>query len=356
MKRRGEGERGRRRARRSVICVLLFSPLLPLSVSPSLLPAQDIVHVRSHDDNSERRLSGTILDYNGEELQLRHASGREERLSASRVVKVAGAWSESHRKANTRFSKGDFEAAEALYVQALGEEMRPWVGRRVRAQLTWCYRSLEQTEKAVKAFVPIYHEDPKTPYFTAVPLAWATSPPSPSLESQARLWMGDRNPSVARLIGASWSLSSANRAEAIRTLQSLARDEDAHVVFLAEAQIWRTRVATANDQERQRWEPRIQDMPATIRGGPLFVLAQALSRQKEPERAALTFMKTAVLYPAERDLTCHALLAAARELETIERAQEATGLYRTILVDHATSQVATEAERRLKALVGRDDM
>ena len=60
-----------------------------------------------------------------------------------------------------------------------------------------------------------------------------------------------------------------------------------------------------------------------------------------------------VLSAADSEL---ALLAAARELETIERAQEATGLYRTILVDHATSQVATEAERRLKALVGRDDM
>jgi tetratricopeptide (TPR) repeat protein len=331
-------------------CLLIFSFAAPL------LQANDIIILRTSDGNSERRVSGSVLDYSGRELLLQHASGREERLPASRVVRVDGAWSESHRKANERFAAGDYEAAEALYLQAFGEEMRPWVKRRVRARLTWCYRYIEQPEKAAKAFVPIYREDPQTPHFSAIPLVWATGPPNPTLESQTRSWMSDRSPSVARLIGASWSLSSANRGEAIRTLQSLANDEDVRVVFLAEAQIWRTREATTNEQERERWQERIQDMPSSIRGGPLFVLGRVLSRQKQHERAALTFMKTAVLYPAERDLTCHALLAAARELETIERTQEATGLYREILVDHATSQVSAEAELRLKELMGRDEM
>lgn len=335
--------------------LLPAATLLAFALGLSRIQANDIVTLRSSDGNSERRMSGVVLDYTGAELLLQHASGRQERLPTSRVVHVEGAWSESHREANTRFAAGDFEAAEALYLQAFGEEMRPWAKRRVRAQLTWCYRYLEKPDRAVKAFVPIYREDSQTPYFMAIPLAWATSPPSPSLESQARSWMGDGNPSVARLVGASWSLSSANRGEALRTLQSLARDTDARVVFLAEAQIWRTRVATADEQEQERWQQRIQDMPAALRGGPLFVLGKALSRRKLPEQAALTFMKTALLYPAERDLSCHALLAAARELETIQRPQEATGLYREILVDHATSQVGAEAERRLKDLMGRDD-
>ena len=346
----------RPRAEHHWFFVFLLAPFLSLSLSPPLLPANDTITLRTSDGKSQRRLSGIVLDYSGAELRIQHSSGREERFAAAQVVQVDGAWSESHRKANSRFAAGDFEAAEALYLQAFGEEMRPWVKRRVRAQLTWCYRYLEKPERAAQAFVPIYREDSQTPYFNAIPLAWATGPPSASLESKARSWMAEGQPSVARLIGASWSLSSANRAEALRTLQSLARDEDRRLVFLAEAQVWRTRVATANEQERQRWQQRIQGMPAAIRGGPLFVLGQTLSRQSQTQQAALTFMKTAVLHPAERDLTCHALLAAARELETIERTQEAMGLYREILIDHATSQVSAEAERRLKEAVGRDDM
>lgn len=341
---------------RRTMCLFFFAPLLLVSPSPfSFAHADDIVIVRSRDGDSERRVSGTVLEYTGVDVLIEHASGREERLPASRIVQVKGAWSAAHREANQLFGSREYEAAEAKYREAFSEEKRPWVRRRVRAQLGWCYRYLGQTEKAVKAFVPIYQEDNKTPHFAAIPLAWATSPVSPSLETAAQSWMTGGNANVVRLIGASWSLSSAKRAEAVQTLRSLARDSDARIVFLAEAQPWRTQVTTATKPTTDRWRQRIGEMPPTIRGGPVYVLGQSLARQDQHEQAALAFMKAAILYPDERDLAAHALLAAARELETMKQSQDATGLYREILAEHATSQVVTEAGQRLEELVGRED-
>ena len=68
------------------------------------------------------------------------------------------------------------------------------------------------------------------------------------------------------------------------------------------------------------------------------------------EKAAISFLRTAILYSSERDLVPDALLAAARELETMEQAAEATGLYREILTKYETNRVAGEAEARLKQL------
>jgi len=328
---------------------LLFVDLL-LSSSTSSLLANEIVIVRAGDGNSERRITGTILEYTGKELLVEHASGREERVSTSRVVRVVGAWSAAHLAGNDLFANGDFNAAQAKYLRALGEEKRPWVIRRVRAQLTWCYRYLDQPGRAAKAFFGVYAEDPATPYFAAIPLSWATSTVPSTIQRQAALWMSDRNPGFVRLIGASWSLTSSRRAEALQTLQRLERDADQKIIFLARAQTWRTQVITATPATTNHWQQQIADMPGTIRAGPLYIFGQALARQKQHEQAALTFMKTAILYPTERDLASHALLAAARQLETIERKQEATGLYREILVEHATSQVASQAEQRLKKL------
>ena len=314
------------------------------------LRASDIVVVRSEPSGSERRMTGTVVEFTGANLQFRHASGREEKISADRVVEILGAWKKSHKAANAFFAEGNFEAAEAKYRAALRDEDRLWVQRRVLSQLTWCYRYLGRTGDAVQAFLPLYRSDPQTPHFPSIPLTWTTGQPELDLERQAGEWMQDPDSAAARLVGASWLLSSARRAEAIKILRQFVSHPDPRMVFLAEAQLWRTQVATSRPEDVSRWQERIERMPPTIRGGPYYVLGQALRRQEMHEQAAISFMRTAILYAAERDLVPDALLAAGRELETMEQATEAAGLYREILTKYETNRVASEAEARLKQL------
>ena len=314
--------------------------------------ADDTVIVRSELGNTPRRVSGVVVDYTGEGLLLRHTSGREEKIPPDQIVEIVGDWTESHQAANALFVEGTFSAAEAKYREALRDEERRWVQRRVLSQLTWCYRYLGQPDKAVKAFLPLYRDDPKTPHIAAIPLRWTTGQSDLALERQATEWMQDKDSAASRLIGASWSLSSSRRADAINILRQFVSDPDPRIVFLAEAQLWRTQVATSRPEDLSRWQERIERMPPIIRGGPYFVLGLALSRHEMHEQAAISFMRTAILYSSERDLVPNSLLAAARELETMDQSAEAVGLYREILTKYETDRVAREAETRLKLLAG----
>ncbi len=312
--------------------------------------ANDTIVVRSEPNGKERRVTGTVVEYTGESLLVQHTSGREEKISPDQVVEVLGDWKASHQAANALFFEGNFAAAEAKYREALRDEERRWAKRRVLSQLTWCYRYLGQTDKAAKTFLPLYGDDPKTPYFASIPLAWTTGAVALDLERQAATWLQDKDSPAARLIGASWSLTSARRADAINVLRQFVSDPDPRIVFLAEAQLWRTQVATSRPEDVTRWQERIERMPADIRGGPYYVLGLALSRHQMHEQAAISFMRTAILYPAERDLVPDSLLAAARELETMEQPAEAAGLYREILTKYETNRAARDAETRLKQI------
>jgi tetratricopeptide (TPR) repeat protein len=326
-----------------------------LVASATPLQAQsDTVVVRSEPDGRERRVTGTVVEFTGASLLVRHASGREEKISPEQVVEVLGEWKGSHQAANALFAEGDFTAAEAKYREALREEDRRWVQRRVLSQLTWCYRYLGQTANAVKAFLPLYRDDPKTPYMAAIPLTWTAASVELDLERQATTWLQDKDSAAARLIGASWSVTTARRAEAIKVLREFVSDPDPRIVFLAEAQLWRTQVATSQPEGVTRWQERIERMPSAIRGGPYYVVGLALSRHETHEQAAISFMRTAILYSSQRDLVPKALLAAAQELETMDQAAEAIGLYREILTKYGNDRIAGEVEERLKGLANED--
>ncbi|MBC8353030.1 MAG: hypothetical protein H8E66_13625 [Planctomycetes bacterium] len=329
----------------SGLCVMWLGILV---IQGSTLLANDAVVVKSA--STTRRITGNVIDYTGENILIRHASGREEKIPSENVISIEGDWKASHQAANTLFAEGSFEAAEAKYREALRDEQRRWVQRRVLSQLTWCYRYLGQTDQAVKAFLPLYRDDPKTPYFTAIPLTWTTGQVDLDLERRAASWMQDEDSSASRLIGASWSLSSSRRADAIRVLRKFVSDSDLRIVYLAEAQLWRTQVATTQPEEMSHWQERIDRMPSSIRGGPHYVLGLAQSRHALHDKATISFMRTAILYSFERDLVPDSLLAAARELETMDRTTEATSLYREILTKYETHRVAAEAESRLNRL------
>ncbi|MCA9121806.1 MAG: tetratricopeptide repeat protein [Planctomycetaceae bacterium] len=312
--------------------------------------ADDVVIVRAAPGEKQRRVTGTVADYTGESLLLQYPNGRQETIDPDRVIDVIGNWKEIHQSANASFAAGDFGAAEAKYRQALRDEERRWVQRRVLSQLTWCYRYLGRIDDAVKAFAPLYRDDPTTPYIAAIPLTWITTQPNLDVERQATAWLQDKSSAALRLIGASWTLASARRAEAIKALREFVGESDPRIVFLAEAQLWRTQAVTSAQEDVERWRQRIELMPSTIRGGPYYVVGAALSRHEMHEQAAINFMRTAILFSAERDLVPYALLAAGRELETMGQVSDAVGLYREILNKHPKAQVAIDASTRLKQL------
>jgi len=195
----------------------------------------------------------------------------------------------------------------------------------------------------------LYRSDTTTFHFSAIPLVWSGRPPDVSVEKHAAALLEDAQQPVGQLIGASWLLTTAKRPQALQMLRSLSNAADARIIFLAEAQLWRTQLATLTDDNLTRIQTRVATMPQAIRGGPYFLLGSAYARRGQPAKASLAFLRIPINFPDYRSLAAQALLAAGSELETINRNNEARGLYREIIVEYADTPVAATAQERFES-------
>ena len=184
-----------------------FSGLTPLVlaiwfITPLWSRAEDSVLVRGKSDQEPSRAVGQIVDYTGRGLVLRLPSGREQTIPAADVREVHSQWVPQQSAADERYAERRYPEALEFYRQALAAETRPWARRLLLARAVWCCQRLGQTKPAVQGFLQIWQQDPATPYFDAIPLAWVTEPVPADLESQARTWLADKQSAAARLIGA----------------------------------------------------------------------------------------------------------------------------------------------------------
>jgi tetratricopeptide (TPR) repeat protein len=295
------------------------------------------------------RMVGQVLEYTGEQLSLRMASGRVEMIDASRVISILEIGNANYEQARQAIEARRWEEALEQLQQALRTEQRAWVQREIVAASVGCYRNLQQLQRANNGFLALCRSDPKTHHFNAIPLSWSSAGSNPEWLAQARQQLPDPSP-IARLIAASWLLTTNDRSAATTALQMLLGEQDPRLVFLAEAQLWRTRTLAPQAAEVARWKERIAAMPVSLRGGPYLVLGQALARMGQSQEAIVAWMRIPILYPQQRPLAAEALFAAAGELSKLGDRDAARGLYQELLREHADSPLAAQAERRLQEL------
>lgn len=309
-----------------------------------------VIYATGKDSLGRGTTAGTIIDYTGENLILRTTGGREQRIPTPRVIKIETTWSTEKLAGDEMLAGGEYDEAVKNYLTAYRDERRNWARREIMALCIRCYRELAQFERASAAFLSLLQLDPTTQHFDAIPLSWAPYQPPLSFQQKAKAWLDSGQSSPARLLGASWLLSTGTRESAIGALRQLATDSDARIALLAEAQLWRTQVAMAKPQDIERWQRLIERMPDRLRAGPYFILGRALAGQKQSEQAALAFLRVPILYPEDGRLAAAALLSAARELERIGQAKEAAVLYHEVVRDHSQTSAAAEASSRLESL------
>ena len=324
---------------------LVFGSLVGMACAEDV-----VVYATGREGRGRGTARGIVVDFTGEHLVLRVADGREQTIPASRVIEVRTTRAPEQVAGDGFVRARQYEKALERYPAALRNEQRPWVRREIMAQCVRCWCELGQFERAARGFLALVQSDPKTQFFHTIPLAWFPHQPSPAFRQQASAWLENRSSGVARLLGASWLLSTEGRAAAIGALQELRVDRDARVALLAEAQLWRTQVVRVKPQDVERWRGVIARMPERLRPGPYFVLGQALAAQGREESAALAFLRIPILYPEYGRLAAAALLSAGRELERIGQAQEAATLYQEVVRDHGDAPAAAEAASRLENL------
>jgi len=309
-----------------------------------------VIYATGADSRGRGTTTGTIVDYTGEHLVLRTSGGREQRIPTPRVVEIQTMWSTEKLAGDELVEAGEYDEAVKNYLTAYRDERRNWARREITAHCVRCYRELAQFDRAAEAFLNLLRHDPKTQYFDSIPLSWAPHQPSLTLQQKATSWLDAGQSSAARLLGASWLLSTGTRELAIGALRELAADSDARVASLAETQLWRTQVATARPQDIERWRRIAERMPDRLRAGAYFTLGRALAGKQQSEQAALAFLRVPILYPEGGRLAAAALLSAGRELERIGQTKEAVVLYREVIRDHSQTPAAAEATSHLESL------
>jgi len=308
------------------------------------LAAVDSVHIIRERDQTPIQFTGTIVEFNGQELTLQTVARRDRRIPTTTVESIVFDQSDGHRRAKSLRDNRMWKDAVDAYQHAFREERREWVQRRILRDLALCHRATGDRLMATEMFKRIVESDPETQYLDAMPLAWVTAELSQSEEKQALQWMADKNSRLWRLLGSSWLLSGSERPRAIQMLRQLVTMPDPRGASLAVAQLWRTQSVTATASDLRRWQRAIQDMEPPLRHGAVFVLAQAQSRDRSAvDLAVANFLRIPILYPEHDRLAAAALLSAGRILEREERTAEAQRVYRELVEQFKETESAAAA-------------
>jgi tetratricopeptide (TPR) repeat protein len=273
--------------------------------------------------------------------------GRKERVPAGRIAGIETRKNSDHQNADQLLAEQRFADALISYRRAVDQDQRTWMRRIILGQMVCCYRNQGQIASAAETFLIIVRSDPETQLFAVIPLSWSAHQPNPELARRSVVWCDDQENPVAALLGASWLLSSAQRAKAISVLQRLAAESPTPVVWLAETQLWRTKVVTARSDELPGWQKLINSLPDSLRAGPYFVLGRALAQQKDHEQAALAFMRIPILFEQDRDLAAEALLHAGEQLERTNQIQQARKVYEELVSRYKGHELVPIAQERL---------
>ncbi len=316
-----------------------FLILLFLFSSP--LAAQDQVILQTEGTSSRLTLPCQIVDYTGERITVQFKTGPTQKTyPAEQVVEVRTAWLESHELGRKLLAERKLnEAAQALQ-SALVVEKRGWVQREILASLIRCSLRMGDRASAGTRFLKLLESDRTTRHFGLIPLVWASEQVPGAAKSQARIWLTHES-ETTRLLGASLLLDDASLGEsAAQELQVLQRGTDERVRTLAQAQSWRLklRALEIGDLELNRWDTRIREMPATLRGGPSYLLGRGWAMRREHDRAATSLLWVTLMDDNDPRLAARAGVEAAESLKRLGQPDDA----RRLLQDIATRFPDTE--------------
>lgn len=317
-------------ARSSLLLGLLGLPCgVPLAAQTS-----DRVVIRSSDGIGRLTRFGTIEDFDATQLLLRGRTNlKQQQFTADRVLSISTRRTEAQERGRQLLALRQPEEAREAFREALDLETRKWVRREIVAGLVRCALLEGNYQRASSQFLNLCDSRSQTRYFHLIPLAWTTSGrPDASLVRAARIW-NVRDSEIARLLAASYLLDDPTyQPVAENALRSLQSSADMRVRGLASAQTWRivTRHGQPTTAQIRTWKQQLRRLPTDLRGGPHFVMGQALLRRQEPGDAVAAFLWTSLVHNDDHHLAARATRQAADALLATGHDQQARTLYQDL--------------------------
>jgi hypothetical protein len=309
----------------------------------------DVVRIAPEEgDGPPFGLEGQIVDYTGSEIVIRPARGAERRYPALRVAEIQTAWPAGYEEGRQALQRKDYAAAGQHFMAANQAEVRPWARRIILGDLAQALLGQGRVEQAGEIVLAILSSDRTSPHLDLLPLAWTSETRVPQAKAEA--WLARANDPPANLLGASCLMSTARQAEAVAVLGRLTADADVRIASLAEAQLWRTRLASADAADVRRWQGAIEKMPVSLRAGPYFMVGQEYRRLGRTDEAVLSLLRVPIHASQHAELAARSLLDAAELLGAAGQRREAVRLAREVVTDYSATASAKPAEAFLQEL------
>lgn len=344
-----------KRAAHAVSGIFAMRPLTAcaalLIIVTAAVHAQDRIVTRTAS-GSKIGISCRIVDYTGREaVYLTKAGGATKRLPRGEIVEVTTSYNEAHTAGRTLLAEGKAAEAFEKLETALDTEQRLWVRREILATQVKAALWTGDRIAAGQRFLAIVESDPATLYFPLMPLSWSDEPPSAQLARISRQWIAQTDSSAAVLLGGSHLLTDpAQSREAIKTLESIARDENPDLQRLAQIQIWRAKTLTddLSRDELLRWERAMESAAETIGGNPRFFLGMAYKHRRDDVAAAAAWLWLPMVYSDDRHLAALSAWNAGQSLERAGQPDEAKAIYTEITQRFADTPSGPLAAAALK--------
>jgi len=297
-------------------------------------PNNDYVVFRSDMQSvgigNEQRLEGEIVDLTGRDgLTFRPNHGQEIKISVGQIIDFGTVKVPAQVNAEQLFRNGDYRASINYYLDARKSEKRAWVQRQQTSVIVQAYSALGEQPSACQEFYILAQSDPETVYLACIPLPWYVDVSQSLVYQQlGEKWLDRPDYPACQLLSAGLSLTTANRAKAVGTLQSLAKSGNPSIAALATAQLWRNRIAEATPSEAISWEQQLDAMPEELRSGPHYLLGEVFARLGQPDNAVTHWLHVPIDTPIMRPLALRSQQRAIETLEKLGRVTEAEALRR----------------------------
>lgn len=231
----------------------------------------------------ERR-TGNVVSFDSDRFQYQPSGSTDEVLIASaRVLWIdPDPISESEQEAMRLLAAGDYSAS----LQKLPEILRakPPVWRQQWITMTAAVAAWKSGRPDIALeLVSQLDQRPLPPIAIAwLPIAWTNRPQDANVIRAATSRLADASP-AARLVSASWLLSSPKRSEAMAALKQLESQDRKEIAKLARILSWRAATPPEVLQSHKQWESAIDSLPMVWQTGPLTLLVDKLRSANQQE-------------------------------------------------------------------------
>ncbi|MDR1958523.1 MAG: hypothetical protein LBQ54_05715 [Planctomycetaceae bacterium] len=281
------------------------------------------------ESGQTKQIDGTIVELSSRTGAVIQTGNKEERIPVDRLVNFGTVLTDAHINGDQSMKAKNYPEAVRQFQTARAEETRMWVKRQITARIIQSLTAQGEFEQACREFYLLAESDPETLYIACIPLPWFTVPE----REQTAFVLGRQgirqqdNPAM-QLLAAGLLLMSPDRAEAVETLQKLAKSSNRPIAALATAQLWRLKLFDASKSDALTWEEQTELMDTPLQAGPHYLLGEVFARRQDPENAVSHWMKVILLHPEQRELVQQAAEHAAETLRTLGRPEQAEKLGR----------------------------